>query len=108
MTLRGLLGGALAGIAIVAWLPATGVAAGDGAKSARPPKFDRLKHIVVMMQENRSYDEYFGRLHAQGQPKSSKVPKTGNPDPTNPTAPPILPFHQAAYCEVDDVDHSWN
>ena len=65
--------------------------------------------IVVAMQENRSFDHYFAQLRFQGQPHVRRVPRNAsNPDPTNPTGPPISPFHQTRYCEVADLDHSWN
>jgi phospholipase C len=61
-----------------------------------------IEHIVVIMQENRSYDHYFGRLRKKsGPPRGSS-----NPDPTG--GDPIKPFHTHLYCEVDDLDHSWN
>ncbi len=66
-----------------------------------------LETIVVLMQENRSFDHYFGRLHAQGKHASEAVPKgTSNPDPQG--GAPIGTFHQTRYCEVADLDHSWN
>jgi phospholipase C len=68
-----------------------------------------IQHIVVLMQENRPFDHYFGQLYAQGQPDALPVPDdASNPDPTNPGGPPITPFHQTRYCEVHDLDHSWN
>ncbi len=68
-----------------------------------------INNIVVMMQENRSFDHYFGQLHFEGQRRSRAEPKNAsNPDPTNPGGPPIRPFHQTRYCEVADLDHSWN
>lgn len=66
-----------------------------------------IDHIVVMMQENRSADVYFGQLSTQGQPGYEAEPTTGNPDPTNPFGPAITPFHKTSYCEVFDLDHSW-
>jgi phospholipase C len=61
-----------------------------------------LEHIIVLMQENRSYDHYFGRLRKKyGPPRG-----TSNPDPLG--GAPIKPFHQKRYCEVADLDHSWN
>ena len=66
-----------------------------------------IDHIVVLMQENRSADNYLAQLSAQGQPAYEAEPTTGNPDPTNPMGPPIVPFHQTDYCEVADLDHSW-
>ena len=67
-----------------------------------------IQHVVVLMQENRSFDSYLGQLHASGQPEAEAEPSDGsNPDPTNPSEPPIAPFHQTRYCEVADLDHSW-
>lgn len=66
-----------------------------------------IDHIVVMMQENRTADVYFAQLSNQGQPGYEVEPMTGNPDPTNPMGPPIVPFHKTSYCEVQDLDHSW-
>jgi phospholipase C len=61
-----------------------------------------IEHIVVIMQENRSYDHYFGRLRRKsGPPRGSS-----NPNPTG--GDPIKPFHTHLYCEVDDLDHSWS
>src|SRR5207237_1004865 len=31
-----------------------------------------------------------------------------NPNPLDPNAPPIRNFHKTNYCEVADLDHSWN
>jgi phospholipase C len=67
-----------------------------------------INHIIMLMQENRSADTYLGRLSSQGQPSYEGEPNTGNPDPTNPSGPPILPFHKTSLCEVADLDHSWN
>src|ERR1700736_4827205 len=62
------------------------------------------QHIVVLRQENRSYDNYCGALHGQGQPASEAEPTTGNRSSTSTT---ITPFHQSAACDVADVNHSW-
>jgi phospholipase C len=67
----------------------------------------KLEHIVVMMQENRSYDSYFGPLHDLGQPEASQEPTTGNPNPKDPTGPAIVPFHNPNFCETDDLAHGW-
>src|SRR5689334_4722903 len=66
-----------------------------------------INHIVLLMQENRSYDHYMGMLHRSGQPKSEPLPpKAKNVDPTGATDG-IKPFHQKMLCEVADLDHSW-
>jgi len=67
-----------------------------------------IDHVVVLMQENRSFDSYLGQLHYEGQPKAEAEPSgASNPDPTNPGAK-IKNFHKTNYCEVADLDHSWN
>ncbi len=66
-----------------------------------------VNHIVVLMQENRSADSYLGHLNAL-QPDYEAEPSSGNPDPLNPTGPPIVPFHKTVYCESSDLNHSWN
>jgi phospholipase C len=53
------------------------------------------------MQENRSFDSYFSAL-------GGATPIGSNPNPLNPTGPPINQFHKTNYCEVADLDHSWN
>src|SRR5579859_5180356 len=94
------LGVALAGLA----LGATPVAAA----AARPPAASRIQHVVILMQENRSFDDYLGRLHFEGQTATApEPPGANNPNPTNLEGPPIRALHQAAYCEVADLNHSW-
>jgi phospholipase C len=68
-----------------------------------------INTIVVLMQENRSFDHYLGRLHFQGQRRTNAEPgNASNPDPTNPSGPPVRPFLQMRLCEIADLDHSWN
>ena len=73
-----------------------------------------IDHVVVLMQENRSFDHYFGRLHYEGKRKSEGEPlDASNPNPLG--GAPITAFHRsvagnfnANYCEPADLDHSWN
>lgn len=66
-----------------------------------------IDHIVVLMQENRSFDHYFSRLRPRGKAAAEGPPEgASNPDPTG--GAPIEPFRQKAACEVADVNHSWN
>ena len=68
-----------------------------------------IDHVIVLMQENRSFDTYFGRLHFEGQPLAVPEPRgASNPNPLDPDARPITVFHKQHYCEVADLDHSWN
>ena len=60
-----------------------------------------IDHILVLMQENRSFDHYFSQLNRQNVDRARKT--MSNPDPTG--GPPIHPFHQKEYCEVADLNH---
>ncbi len=57
------------------------------------------------MQENRSFDHYFGRLPLAGQPDADGVP----PGFQNPDAAdnPVAPFHLASTCLETDPPHQW-
>jgi phospholipase C len=66
-----------------------------------------IDHIVVLIQENRSFDHYFDQLFRQNAPPERRLaPLPPNPDPTG--GPPIHPFHQTRLCELADLSHSWN
>ncbi len=65
-----------------------------------------IDNIVVLMQENRSFDHYFRRLLAVQPGERAALRAAANPDPSG--GPPIRPFHQDQYCEVADLSHSWN
>jgi phospholipase C len=91
---------------------ATALAAAGGAvpaaASATPALRNPIDHVVVLMQENRSFDSYFGRLHFEGQPHATpEPPGASNPNPVDPAARDIRAFHQTQYCEVADLNHSW-
>lgn len=65
-----------------------------------------IDHIVVLMQENRSFDHYFGQLHNSGQARAEPLPgDAANPNPTG--GAPVHPFHETRYCELADLNHSW-
>ena len=64
-----------------------------------------LEHLVIIMQENRSFDHYFGRLPAAGHADVDGLP----PDASNPDAGgnPVFSYHSTEYC-IPDVEHGWN
>src|SRR5689334_25380863 len=63
-----------------------------------------IQHIVLFMQENRSFDEYFSQLKHAGQPKIDVAKaKAQNVDPTGATSG-IKRFKQKMLCEVADLD----
>jgi phospholipase C len=82
----------------------SGVGAGAAARAGgvgEPPHLSKLEHIVVLMQENRSYDHYFGALNRRGQSVAEPAVNSRTRSAT------VAPFHQSATCEVDDLNHSW-
>ena len=55
---------------------------------------DKIKHIIVIMQENRSFDTYFGTYPgADGIPMQNGVPTVCSPDPQ--TQQCIKPYHNS-------------
>jgi phospholipase C len=84
------------------------VAVGSAARPASGASgISQVKHVVVLMQENRSADHYLGQLSKSGQPDYEAEPATGNPDPLHPGTT-IPPFHKSTLCETKDLSHSWN
>jgi phospholipase C len=75
------------------------------ASATRHYSLRSIKHVVVMMQENRSADTYFGHLNTF-QPAYEAEPATGNPNPI--AAGTIVPFHKTSLCESSDLNHTWN
>src|SRR2546429_1628638 len=59
-------------------------------------KLTDIEHVVIFIQENRSFDHYFGSYRGvRGFAEQS--PAFQQPDPANTTKPPaggLLPFHQ--------------
>ncbi|HXU18647.1 MAG TPA: alkaline phosphatase family protein [Terriglobales bacterium] len=76
-----------------------------------PPDSGQVNHIIYMLQENRSFDQYFGSLNAyrQSQGLSTDV------DVTPPTASQLsydhtltfTPFHMNSMC-IEDLSAYWN
>ena len=65
-----------------------------------------IKTIVVVMKENRSFDQLFGHLHDTVQPDSDPIPATfTNPDLTG---APVAPFPLATTCVPQDPAHQWD
>ncbi|MBT9330341.1 phosphocholine-specific phospholipase C [Paracidobacterium acidisoli] len=78
---------------------------------------DDVQHIVFMMQENRSFDHYFGTLRGVrgfGDPRTVRLPSGQSvwyqPDPANPDGY-VLPFHPGAPSLglqfIQDLAHDW-
>jgi phospholipase C len=69
-----------------------------------------VRHIVILMQENRSFDHYFGSLKGvRGfSDRSTLRFQNGNNDFFQPNGSNyVLPFHITAQC-LNDVEHDWD
>jgi phospholipase C len=97
---------ALAGAAGLASLPARSLISAAATSQASPlpsPSNMPIDTFVVLMQENRSFDHYFGwRSDADGKNAGLFYPDdVGVPHPTHPLAPDFQG------CAFNDPDHSW-
>ncbi len=89
---------AIPAIGLCLWLAACSGSAGNGPTptasqtQALAQAQDKIKHIVVIMQENRSFDSYFGTFPgANGIPMANGTPTVCVPDPR--TGQCMQPFH---------------
>jgi phospholipase C len=64
-----------------------------------------IRHVIVMMKENRSYDHYFAQLPLSGQPAAEALPANfSNPDTSNAA---LTPYHLTTTCLGLDPGHQW-
>jgi phospholipase C len=70
------------------------------------PKQLPIQNVVLVMQENRTFDHYFSSLTVPGQTIDGAAPDATNPDPVNP-GQTIARFHQPALC-FDNPAESWD
>jgi len=121
LTRRGLIGGAaaVAGAAAAIGLPPNVQKAVAATRADPPRSFDisDVKHVVILMQENRSFDHYFGTLSGVrgfSDPGAIKLPDGKpvfyQPDPYNPDGY-LLPYHldtsTTAAAAIPSTNHSW-
>jgi phospholipase C len=109
--------------------------AGCGNSSGFPPPppgatgLQRVSHIIVVMQENRSFDNYLGALpYAPKSPyhagpcaandnkcvdgltctvSASGTYSCSNSNPEADGSAPVTAFHEPLFCVPTDLDHSW-
>jgi phospholipase C len=64
-----------------------------------------IRHVVVLMKENRSFDHLLGNLNASGQPDAQAIP----PSFTNldHAGAAVAPFHLTSTCVNKDPGHQW-
>jgi len=88
--------------------PADAASPPDGAPGLTGTLRD-VRHVVIFIQENRAFDEYFGALSGVrgfGDPAAMTL-RTGLSVFHQPSGTGVvLPFHTALDC-VNDVDHGW-
>jgi phospholipase C len=65
-----------------------------------------VEHLILVMQENRTFDHYFSSLTVPGQTVDGAPATASNPNPTKPGAA-IARFHQTAFC-FDNPAESWD
>jgi phospholipase C len=120
MTRRRLLGSAarLAAAAAAAAVLPPNVRRALAQEPPRRGSLKDVKHVVLLMQENRSFDHYFGTLagvRGFGDPNALKL-STGKsvfhqPDPENP-AGYLLPFHldtrTTSAQRIPSTNHNWS
>lgn len=64
-----------------------------------------IRHIIIMMKENRSFDHIFGEISKAGQPEAEPVlDGFSNPDPAG---VPVPRYHETHTCLDADPDHQW-
>src|ERR1700712_1132472 len=84
---------------------------GDRPDPTKPEGFDglpKIEHIVVVMMENHSYDNYFGMLHRGD---GFTLDKAGRPTNSCPDANgnPVRAFHMANTCQLSkQPSQAWN
>ena len=65
-----------------------------------------IKHVVVLMKENRAFDHLLGNLNASGQLDTEAIPTSfANADAQGAA---IVPFHLDTTCVNLDPGHQWN
>ena len=71
-----------------------------------PADITKIKHIVILMQENRSFDHYFGTFPgADGIPmKANGVPKVCLPNPNGGAC--VRPYHDPGTVDAGGPHHA--
>ncbi len=119
MTRRRLLGSAarLAALAAASAILPPSVRRALAQEAPRQGSFRDIKHVVLLMQENRSFDHYFGTLagvrgfdDANAMMLSHGKSVFYQPDPVNPKGH-LLPFHldtkTTSAQKIPSTNHSW-
>jgi phospholipase C len=120
LTRRRLIGGAAAGAAAAASLalpPNVRKALASASQPGGQGSLRDIEHVVLLMQENRSFDHYFGTfsgVRGFADPTAIKLPNGNSvfyqPDPANPDGY-LLPYHldslTTAAQAIPSTSHAW-
>jgi phospholipase C len=120
MTRRRMLGASarLAALAAAASILPPNVRRALAQEAPRQASLKDIKHVVLLMQENRSFDHYFGTLagvRGFDDPNAMTLPNGKSvfyqPDPKNPNGY-LLPFHldtrSTSAQKIPSTSHSWH
>ena len=82
---------------------------GSSGDQASSPSNTPIRHVVILCQENRSFDHYFGPSRARSAPVPARPSASIPPQLTytNSAGTPYHPFRMTQFC-VLDPDHSWD
>lgn len=73
------------------------------AKPGIPPGIEKISHVIYIIQENHSFDNYFGTYPgADGMPSQTCLPRLPGDDHAC-----VRPFHQTSLTLACDLSHSW-
>jgi len=65
-----------------------------------------IRHIIIVMKENRSFDHLLGKISTEGQPEALTAPASfSNPDRHGKT---VAPTKARRTCISEDPDHQWD
>src|SRR6266487_103350 len=92
-------------------------AVANASSMTRPNGSNGIRHVAILMQENRSFDHYFGTfpgVRGFSDPKAIKLPNGQSvfqqPDPANPDGY-LEPFHMSTIttgaAAIPDLSHDW-
>ena len=85
-------------LALVAFVACVGLGAGLVGRTDPVPGIHKIRHVIMVMQENRSFDQYFGTYPgADGIPMNNQRPTTCSPDPKRGRCVP--PFHDRRFVD---------
>jgi phospholipase C len=115
---RTFMGGAAATAATAGLLSALPPGVAEAATAKRQGRIDDIEHVVILMQENRSVDHYYGTMRGVRGFADKAALRLANgqdvfhqPDPSRPDGGLLLPWHvDTSKVDGQDLgghDHSW-